>query len=193
MECILMQEWITLRGASSGVSSITQNDECWLDLSPYTDIVAWIGVRDVTIPGTGFSVYLDIQTATVRDELYFLSMIGSPGQSLATNGGGPPTVINLARDFAVVPLSRWLRWKLSISDASPTAAWDATFCVWIAANYQSGNARQGASSGRGRMPFGRGGANPGMAQRQNAAPSGSQTSSRLLFPLISPTRGPNSR
>jgi hypothetical protein len=159
MECFLMQDWLTIRGAgSSSVESITQSSECWLDVEPYQDILVWLAVRELTPPAAAGTLYLDIQTAPVRDELYFLSMIGGtiPGQALtSTSGTLTPTVLNLARDFAALPVSRWLRWKVTTGGVTPSQVWDITFSIWIAANFRMGAAvrrarGQGPMRGTGR-------------------------------------------
>jgi hypothetical protein len=176
MDCFLMQDWTTIRGAgSSSVESVTQMSDCWLDMGPYQDVIAWLAVREVTPPVAAGTVYLDLQTAPVRDELYFLSMIGgSPaGQALTAAGASlAPTVLNLGRDFAVVPVSRWLRWKLTTGGVTPTQSWDATFSIWIAANF-----RLGGDAARGRAQASGGNA-PGVQTRLPRSAPGA----RMLLP-----------
>jgi hypothetical protein len=180
MGCFLMQDWVTIRGAgASSVESVTQMSECWLDMEPFQDINVWIAIREITPPVGAGTLYLDIQTAPVRDELYFLSMIGgSPsGQALTTASGTlTPIVLNLGRDFAALPVSRWVRWKLTTGGTTPTQVWDATFSIWIAANFRIGSGARGARrSLPGKAPVGAASGNG----RSGAQASGN---ARILLP-----------
>jgi hypothetical protein len=150
MHCILWTDWLTLRGGQNG--SITQNEDGWLDMSPYQDLVTWLDVK-ATTPGGG-TIAFDVQTSPVRDELYFLSMIGSSGITYTIPG---PNINKLLKDTANTPLSRWLRWKITASGVS-TFPWDITFRILIAANFKTG---AGAPGPRG----GPGGISPASAQR----------------------------
>jgi hypothetical protein len=43
MHAFILQDWTTIRG---GVTTVTQSEPDWLDLTPYQDIVFWIDVRE---------------------------------------------------------------------------------------------------------------------------------------------------
>lgn len=45
MDCFCLQDWVTIQGAS-GVLSITQGENGWIDLAGYQDVVAWLDVRE---------------------------------------------------------------------------------------------------------------------------------------------------
>ena len=52
----VMQNWVTIRGANNQ-ASIIQQEESWLTLSSFQDIVFWLDVREVTNPvGGGINV-----------------------------------------------------------------------------------------------------------------------------------------
>jgi hypothetical protein len=141
MNCFLMQDWLTLRGATTSIKSITQSEAGWLDMGAYQDIVVWLDVREITGPTGGTTgLYIDMQTAPVRDEAYFLSMYSSSapfGFQMVINTTGP-SVGKLTRDSALVPLSRWLRWQITTGGTTPTGIWDVTFRLFIAANFKLG-------------------------------------------------------
>jgi len=125
MYSFLLQDWITIRRASSG-TSVTQSEDCWLDLTGFQDIVAWLDVKSFT--ASGATVQVAYQSATTKDEAFFL---GLTSPIVITQTGLNVTAIR--KDTTATPLARWLRWQLSIS-GSPTATWDATFRIFISAN-----------------------------------------------------------
>ena len=45
MHSYILQDWITIRGAA-GVTTVTQSESGWLDLSPYQDLTFWIDTRE---------------------------------------------------------------------------------------------------------------------------------------------------
>jgi len=139
MDCFLLQDWTTIRGASSPpVLSVTQTQAWWMDLSAYQDIVTWLDVREVTGPtGGATGLYLDIQTAPTRDDAFFLSMVSSATPfGIAIAALATPTVNKLTKELAATPLSRWLRWQINTGGTTPTATWDVTFRVFLAANFR---------------------------------------------------------
>jgi hypothetical protein len=141
MDCFLMQDWLTARGAST-LTSVTQTESTWLDVGPYQDIVVWLQVQDWTTPvSAGGSLFLDVQTSPSRDDMYFLTMVGGSGITLVTQS--LPTVKKLTKEVAAVPVSRWLRWKLNVGAQTPNQAWAATFRIWIAANYRASHSSAG--------------------------------------------------
>jgi hypothetical protein len=130
MFCFPLTNWTTMRGASS-VTSITQSESQWLDLQGFEDIVTWLEVKNVTLPGGATHVTLQYQTGTTKDEPLFASLLAT-AINLDTVVGAV-TVSKFLMSSATIPLARWLRWQLAVTGA-PSAAWDATFRLWIAAN-----------------------------------------------------------
>src|SRR5579883_1858565 len=47
MRSYLLQDWTTIRGAST-LSTVTQQETDWLDLAPFQDVAFWIDVKEVT-------------------------------------------------------------------------------------------------------------------------------------------------
>jgi hypothetical protein len=123
MYCCVAQPWITVRGGSS-ISSITQSENAWLDLSPYQDLVAWLQVSELT-NGSG-TVSMAFQTAPTKDDSLFVAVTAA-----ATVATGV-AITTMLKDTTTNPLSRWLRWQLTVSGAS--SAWDATFRLLLSAN-----------------------------------------------------------
>jgi hypothetical protein len=150
MQCFLMQDWITVRGPATAGTSVTQEETDWLDLTPYQDIVVWLAVSELTQPKAAGTLNFDIQTSPCRDEAYFLSMISaSPNNGINLSGAVSPSVTVLLKDNALTPLSRWLRWQVNVGSQTPTQVWDATFRIWIAANFRRGGAAISRSNGLG--------------------------------------------
>jgi hypothetical protein len=139
MYCFVMQPWTTIRGQST-VTTINQTENCWLDLSPYQDIVAWLDCKEVSAGTGGTNVQIAYQTAPTKDDSLFVSVVAAA--NIAT---GVATTIML-KDVVANPLGRWLRWQLTVT-GSPSTAWDATFRVFIAANIvgRGGRAKAGAT------------------------------------------------
>ncbi len=142
MYSFLLQDWITVRSAS-GVTTVTQSEACWLDLSAYQDVVAWLDVKNFT--ASGATVNLAFQSAASKDESMFLPVTSALS---ITQTGVSVTV--MIKDLLTTPLARWLRWQLSIS-GSPTATWDATFRILIVAN-AIGSARAGVPATAAQSP-----------------------------------------
>jgi hypothetical protein len=122
MHCFEMQDWLDIRG-STNVTSTTQNEDGWLDLEGYRDVVVWTEVKEVT--SGGGTVQLTFETSPTKDEAEFGSAV--PAFTLAAG----VTVSVVHRDTAGLPLARWLRW--TITSGTTTMTWDAVFRVWIAA------------------------------------------------------------
>lgn len=126
----LLQDWVTLRGNASG-ASLTQDEECWLDLEGFSDAACWIDVAEVTPPGasTATSVALALETAAVCDDAYF-AVIASPVQfGTATpfnQASSTPILIRSTRAVSASTLARYLRWKIT---PSASGLWDLTFRV----------------------------------------------------------------
>jgi len=124
MHAFILQDWTTIR-AASGVTTITQAEDQWLDLSPYQDVTFWIDTKSSTNTPT-----IAFQTAPSKDDALFQAMV-VPGYSMPTGGVAAPVVVAAPMTTAAVPLARWLRWQVS---ATTGGIWDATFRVLIAAN-----------------------------------------------------------
>jgi hypothetical protein len=138
MHCFLAQDWVTVRGAQSGVTSITQGEHGWLDLSDYEDTVAWLDVKEFSAPGGTLS--MAYQTAPLKDSSLFVAISG-PLVTVPFAVASGVTVTPLLKDSlgtltppgVVSPLARWFRWQLTVS-GTLTGAWDVTFRLFVAAN-----------------------------------------------------------
>lgn len=128
MHCFLAQDWITIRGPNTSPPTfIIQSEACWLDLSGYQNVVAWLDVREWS-GATSISVLF--QTAPLKDESMFVTM-GTVGVTTNTL-----TVTPLLKDATTYPLTRWVRWR-AVSNGA-TGVWDLTFRLWIAASGGAG-------------------------------------------------------
>jgi hypothetical protein len=139
MYCFIMQPWQTIR-SSSAVASVTQTENCWLDLTPYQDIVAWLEVKEVSVGG-GTNVQMAYQTSPTKDDSLFQAVVTA--FNVAT---GVTTTVMLKDSVTGVPLCRWLRWQLTVT-GTPTSTWDATFRIFIAANVVGRGGRPKAARG----------------------------------------------
>lgn len=125
MYAFLLQDWLTIRGAPS-VATVTQTENCWLDLSGYQDVVAWLDVKNFT--SSGATIQLAYQSAVSKDDVMFQRLV-SP---ISVSGTGI-SITTMLKELTTTPLARWFRWQISVS-GSPSATWDATFRILIAAN-----------------------------------------------------------
>jgi hypothetical protein len=133
MYTYVLQDWITIRGSSTGSgATIIQTQADWLDLSPFQDVFFYIAVSELT--GT---VNMSFETSPSLDDP---SSAGGVSLSLftpvmtATQFASVPTTVTVVKApmlSASCPISRYLRWKLTSSSATP---WDMTFRVLVAAN-----------------------------------------------------------
>ena len=137
MKCFPLQDWTTLRGAST-ITSIVQDPSGWLNLSPFQDVVFWLDVRNVS-PGP--TLALAYQTAPSRDGGSFLPVATITPLTAAA----APAVTKVLAASAAQPLARWVRW--SLTQAGAGASWDATFRIWLAANYASDGGEVAAPPG----------------------------------------------
>jgi hypothetical protein len=127
MHGFILQDWTTIRGGGS-VTTITQQETDWLDLSPYQDVVFWIDVKETTNNSTaGGSPTLYLQTSPTLDDVFFQSM--ATGVTMVA--AAAPTVLALlmASATTTVPVARYVRWQIV-----GTTTWDATFRIALAAN-----------------------------------------------------------
>jgi hypothetical protein len=123
MHCFLLQDYVTLSGASN--LPITQSADAWLDLSGFQDIVVYLEVKEFSLGGAT-NVLIAYQTGPTPEEALFATMT-----SLNLALGVTVTILN--KDTAAIPLARWLRFQMG-PDIAGGSAWDATFRVWVAAN-----------------------------------------------------------
>ncbi len=112
-------DWITLAG--DGTTPIVQSSARWADFARFTDAVLWLEVRSVSEPAGG-SVTLAYETAPAQDERLFRAFWT---QALAPTT--EPIITKLRTgDQPVVPLARWVRWKVQ---GTATGPWSVTFRV----------------------------------------------------------------
>jgi hypothetical protein len=126
MYSFMLTNWITMRGATT-VTSITQSQSGWLDLTGFQDVVAWLDVREANANG-GTNVTMTYQTCPTADEVMFAAVTAAFNIT-----SGTVTVTPMLKETTSVPLGRWLRWQLGVT-GTPTGPWDASFRIWIAAN-----------------------------------------------------------
>ena len=132
MLAVLLQDWITIRGdGSAGVTSVTQATDDWADLAEFHDVVFWMEVKEVTLGGAT-SVQMNYDTAPSKDAGTFVQCT-KDGVALVMTASNVTVSPVLATGVSLQPLARWLRWRIAATGA--TAAWDATFRVWMAVNY----------------------------------------------------------
>lgn len=122
----LLQDWVTIRGATT-ISTVTQSESGWLDLRQYQDAVFWVEVRELSLSGLT-SLSMNLETAPLKDESLYVPMAT---QVLAAQT--QPFVLKAMAASASQPLARWVRWRLSASGTASTP-WDATFRISMAAN-----------------------------------------------------------
>jgi len=123
MHAYILQDWTTIRGATS-VTTITQEEDGWLDLSPYQDVVFWVDAKSSTNTPT-----ITFQTSPSKDDSMFQALIA--GYAVPTGGVLTPAVLSAFMVSATVPLARYVRWQLT---ASTSGTWDASFRVLVSAN-----------------------------------------------------------
>jgi hypothetical protein len=183
MYTFLMQDWVTIRGAPA-VKQINQNADHWLDVTGFQDSVVWLDVKSFTTSG-GALLNFFCQSSPTRDEALFTT-VSNEGSAISINQVG--LIVNAiiqSSNNTIVPIARWLRWQLGVS-GSPTANWDVTFRVFIAAN----------AGGRGRMglpalavpPSARAGM-PASMGAPGSIRAGSSSSGRLPSPPAPLLRG----
>jgi len=114
-----LQGWITIRGPDGG--TVTQDEDDWLDLEDYDDIVVW---SQMTESSNIFS--LEIETAPVRESEAFASML-----SLGVVATTTPVVTRLDAVSTTNPLAKYLRWKCI---GRTGGGFSLTFRIWIVAS-----------------------------------------------------------
>jgi hypothetical protein len=136
MRTILLQDWITVQGTSGGggVPSVTQTQGGWLDVSSFAAATFWIDVSQVTNPSSAANVVLTFQTSPTLDEAYF-QPVAPPINPLTINT--TPQVVQTTRSLGLVPLARYLRWKISTSNKDIAGTFGATFRIRVALSPES--------------------------------------------------------
>jgi hypothetical protein len=122
MHNYILQDWITIRGASS--TTVTQSESTYLDLAPYQDILFYLDCRELT----GSTPTIAFQTSPTKEDFLFQACVAA--FNLTTSPSNPYRVILNASSTPSVPLARFVRWQI----AGPASTWDATFRVLVACN-----------------------------------------------------------
>ena len=125
----LLQDWLTVRGTQTGVA-ITQSEADWMSFQPYQDIVLWLEVKSVALGGLT-SVLLEYQTSPAKDESLFTAMV--TGATLTAALAAPRIDKVILAQNPTVPLSRWVRWKLT-PVGTPTGEYGICFRIFASAN-----------------------------------------------------------
>ncbi len=136
MICLPLTNIITIRAAST-VTTVTQPEAQWLDLSGFADLIAFLEVREFTLGGAT-TLTLAYQSAPTKDEAFFQNVTGVV--TIATG----LTVTKMLKASVTTPLSRFVRWQLGFTGAA-SAAWDVVFRIWLACNAE-GKLRQAMGS-----------------------------------------------
>ena len=121
MQPIVMQDWITIRGAAS--TTVIQSQADWIFTAPFQDVTFYLDVREFS---PSAAVIVSYQTAPAREEAMFQNMFSTA--AITTTGLIGPTNVYLAN--AAIPVSHWTRWKLSAG----ALTWDLTFRIMMAGN-----------------------------------------------------------
>lgn len=130
MRSFVLQPWTTVRGTagSPGVTSVTQDESDYLDLSEYADAAFWVDIAGLTQPAGGV-VTLNLESSPSRDESSFQPIAPAITLALPSAAGAvAPTLVKTIRTPSTVALSRWTRWRINVPGATGQA-WDATFRI----------------------------------------------------------------
>jgi hypothetical protein len=122
MHAFILQDWTTIRGA---VTTVTQGEDFWLDLTPYQDVIFWVDCREVSPSGTT-TLIINLQTSPTKDESLFTNI----ATAVTLTASSSPQIAQGQISKALVPLARYVRWQI----VGGTTTWDATFRVLVAAN-----------------------------------------------------------
>lgn len=124
MQPIIMQDWLTVRGAGT-TTAVVMSQPDWLLTAPFQDITFYMEVRNIS----GAPV-INYQTAPARDD-YLFQNIGAATGIAMTAGVVTVSPFSLTAAATLIPVSHWTRWKLTATSGAP---WDVTFRVMAAAN-----------------------------------------------------------
>ena len=117
MEGSLLQDWVTIR-LSSGIGSVAQGADSWLDIGDHEDLAFFLDVREIN---NGTSVVYE--TSPTKQEQSFVALVGAFTPALGTR------VDRAFSAVGAVPPARYVRWRLFSSGG---AACDLTFRIWVA-------------------------------------------------------------
>jgi hypothetical protein len=120
MHSFMLQDWTTIRGA---VTTVTQSEDQWLDLTSYQDVIFYVDCREFT----GTTTAIGFQTSPTKDETLFTNIVAATN---FTTAGVQVYKVILSAVGANVPLARYVRWQIN----GPAGTWDATFRVVVTAN-----------------------------------------------------------
>jgi hypothetical protein len=148
----VLQDFVTIRGAST-VTTVTQTESAWLDVTPYQDLFAWIDVREVTL-GTWTGIQINLQTAPIKDEFLFVNLQATP---LSVTGAlSTPSIIQVIYSAGSgtnkVALGSLLRWQLAPTGGT-ASTWDITFRIAVCCNMVASHSGGGRGGMQG-MPAG---------------------------------------
>ena len=125
MKSYLLQDWTTIRADANGAkTNIAQPAALWLDIGRVSDLVFYL---DVAQRNGGSIPKIRYETSPLRDSTAFLELAQVTLASVPTVTVTPV----LLYGSPDVPPSRWLRWRLTTEDITPT--WDVTFRVTVMA------------------------------------------------------------
>ncbi len=105
--------------AATGITSITQGADRWLEVKTAADAVFYLDVRQ---PGSGITI--SYQTAPRREDSSFVTMLSVPLTSTLTTNAG-----SVLAAYASVPLAKYVRWQLAFPGTSSASV---TFRLWMA-------------------------------------------------------------
>ena len=123
MQGFLLQPWITVRGDAT-VTTITQDEEEWLDLGSYADAVFWVEILEFS----GAAITINFETSPTVDDSFF-GPVSAPLLLSNSPPLGTPIAVSTIRTASTSPFSKWLRWRLSIIGAM--GSWSVTFRVRV--------------------------------------------------------------
>jgi hypothetical protein len=126
MHAFILQDWNTIRGATS-VTTVIQSEDNWLDLTPYQDVMFWVDCRALT----GTTVQIQFQTSPTKDDTLFTAIVAAT--TFTASAVQVYQVILSKTTGSQVPLARYVRWVVT-SAVGSGVTWDATFRVLVAAN-----------------------------------------------------------
>jgi hypothetical protein len=131
MKAFVLQDWITVRGASS-ITQIIQNEANHAALDQFQDVIMWLHVSEVTTGGG--LVTMNLETAPLKDESLFTAMTN---MAVGVTAGSLTPIIknNLLSSNNATPLARWVRWHITTSG---TTGWDMTFRILLVGNQTIG-------------------------------------------------------
>jgi hypothetical protein len=129
MHGFLVEEVMTLVG--SGVQTLSQGANGWVDLRAYQDVVAWLLPQE--IKANGGTLQFGYQTAALPEEASFITMTGPTVTVPFTPTAGTQQITVMLKDLMTVPLARWFRWQL-IATGQFSGPWDITFSLRLSAN-----------------------------------------------------------